>query len=69
MAQQTFTKDQMINYLQSMMDKFKHDEAKYGMDHHTEHILDAMIACKEMVETLIQEPVNLQKDGRVTVGF
>lgn len=62
-------REMMLNYLQSMMDKFKSDEAKYGMDHHTEHILDAMIACKEMTETLIGEPVNLQKDGKVTVGF
>ena len=28
-----------------------------------------MIACKNMVECLIGEPVNLQKDGKVTVGF
>ena len=26
-------------------------------------------ACKDMVEELIGLPVNLQKDGKVTVGF
>lgn len=61
--------EMMINYLQSMMNKFKHDEARYGMDRHTEHLLDAMIACKEMAEALIGEPVNLRKDGKVTIGF
>lgn len=63
-------KERMINYLQSMMDSFKRDEARYGIeDRIVLHKLDAMIACKEMVEALIGEPVNLQQDGRVTVGF
>lgn len=63
-------KEQMIAYLQSMMDSFKKDEARYGIDN-TGVIekLDAMIACKEMVEALIGEPVNLGVDGKVTVGF
>lgn len=65
----TFTADDLLMYLQSQMDDFKKNEAKYGMDRHTEHKLDAMIACKEMVEALIQGPVNLQKDGKVTVGL
>lgn len=62
-------KEQMLNYLQSMMDSFKEEEARYGMDRRTERKLDDMIACKEMVEALIGEPVNLQLDGKVTVGF
>lgn len=63
-------KERMINYLQSMMNSFKRDEARYGLeDRIVLQKLDAMIACKEMVEALIGEPVNLQKDGRVTVGF
>lgn len=62
--------ERMINYLQSMMNSFKRDEARYGLDDRIVlHKLDAMIACKEMVEALIGEPVNLQQDGRVTVGF
>lgn len=63
-------KEQMIKYLQSMMDDFKKEEAQFGSeDRIVNKKLDAMIACKEMVETLIGEPVNLQLDGRVTVGF
>lgn len=63
-------KEQMINYLQSMMDDFKKEEARFGSeDRIVNKKLDAMIACKEMVEALIGEPVNLQFDGRVTVGF
>ena len=36
---------------------------------HSRLKLDAMIACKEMVESLIEEPVNLGLDGKVTIGF
>ena len=63
-------KKQMIAYLQSMMDEFKKDEARYGIeDELVESKLDAMIACKEMVEALLQEPVNLGVNGIVTIGF
>lgn len=63
-------REQMINYLQSMMDEFKKREARLGIENdYTVELLDKMIACKEMVETLIGEPVNLQMDGKVTVGF
>lgn len=63
-------KEQMINYLQGMMDHFKREEARWGIQDRTvQEKLDAMIACKEMVEALIGEPVNLGVDGKVTVGF
>lgn len=63
-------REKMLRYLQSQMNDYKKAEAKYGADDPwTEHKRDAMIACKEMVEALIMEPVNLQKDGKVTVGF
>lgn len=63
-------KEQMIAYLQSMMDIFKREEARYGMnDKGVLEKLDAMIACKEMVEALIGEPVNLGVNGKVTIGF
>lgn len=63
-------KEQMINYLQGMMDRFQREKARYGIeDRIVRDRLDAMIACKEMVEALIGEPVNLGIDGRVTVGF
>ena len=63
-------KEQMINYLQQMLDKFTDEMERYGKDDRiVEKRFDDMIACKEMVEALIGEPVNLQKDGKVTVGF
>lgn len=63
-------KEQMINYLQSMMDNFKKEEAKYGIeDRMVLKKLDDMIACKEMAEAIIGEPVNLGLNGKVTIGF
>lgn len=64
------TKEMLIGYLQSQMNDFKKDEAKYGLDDRfTLAKLDAMIACKEMVESLICEQVNLQSNGKVTTGL
>lgn len=64
------SKTMMIQYLQSMMNRFKEQEAKYGIeDRMVLKLLDSMIACKEMTEALIGEPVNLGIDGTVTVGF
>lgn len=65
----TVTQEVMIGYLQSMMDHFKEQEERYGMSDYLEHKLDDMIACKEMVEALIGQPVNLQMDGKVTIGI
>lgn len=66
----TITKEQLLAYLQSQMNDVMKNKERYGIeDRIVEHKIDAMIACKEMVETLIQEPVNLQKDGKVTVGL
>ena len=63
-------KEQMIAYLQSMMDDFKKEEAKYGITSPmVQETLSNMIACKEMAEALIGEPVNLGLNGIVTVGF
>ena len=63
-------KEQMLAYLQGMMDNFKREEARWGMnDRLVLEKLDAMIACKEMVEALLQEPVNLGVNGIVTIGF
>lgn len=63
-------KEKMIEYLQQMLDKFNDEMERYGKyDRMVEKRFDDMIACKEMVEALIEEPVNLQKDGKVTVGF
>ena len=59
----------MLDYLQFLMDDFKENEARFGMDDYTKKKMLDMIACKEMVEALIGTPVNLQKDGKVTTGF
>lgn len=65
-----YSKEQMINYLQQMMDRVQRDIARYGKeDRMVEKRIDDMIACKEMVEAFIQEPVNLGMDGKVTVGL
>lgn len=65
-----FTQEDLIKYLQSQMDDFKKNEKRFGIeDSMVVHKLEAMIACKEMVEALIQKPVNLRQDGTVTVGF
>ena len=70
MNETMISKTQMINYLQSRMDHFKKLESRYGIeDEYVQEKLDEMIACKEMVEALINEPVNLGLDGKVTVGF
>lgn len=62
--------EQMIAYLQSQMDDFIAERAKYGgNDRMVIKKFDAMLACKNMVEALIGEPVNLGMDGKVTVGF
>ena len=63
-------KERMIRYLQSQMDDFKKAEAIFGRDDRiVKDKLNAMIACKEMTEALLGVPVNLQLDGKVTVGF
>ena len=63
-------KEMMISYLQSMMDSFKAEEQKWGIeDRLVQKKLDAMIACNEMAEALSGEPVGLGVDGKVRVGF
>lgn len=65
-----FEEKDLINYLQSQMDDFKKWEAKYGIeDRIVGKKLNALIANKDMVEAIIGKPVNLRKDGKVTVGW
>lgn len=63
------TEKNMIAYLQEGLTRWKEEEKKFPDDERTWKHLDRLIAQKEMVEALIGEPVNLQKDGRVTVGM
>lgn len=63
------TEQNLINYLQSQFDDFNEDKARYGVDNHiVSKKFDAIIACKEMTETLIGKPVNLGLDGKVTAN-
>ncbi len=62
------TEEKMLNYLQSQLDDFNEDKARYGVGNHiVSKKFDVMIACKEMTEALIVKPVNLGLDGKVTV--
>ena len=66
----TVTREQMIDYLQNKLDRFKVLEEKYGFENeYVSEFFDEMIACKEMAEVLLGEPVNLGLNGKVTVGF
>ena len=73
LANKKVSAESMIYYLQCMMDGYKKDKERYGdMEGMADYLgskIDAMIACKEMVECMIGLPVNLRKDGKVTVGF
>lgn len=60
----------MLGYLQSLLTEFVSEKDAFGTDDRiVNKKLDQMIACKEMVEILIGEPVNLGKNGIVTTGF
>lgn len=60
----------MINYLQCMLDDFMAEEKRYGFsDRIVQKKMNAMLACAEMVENMIGVPVNMQMDGKVTLGF
>lgn len=66
---------EMIEYLQEKLTRFEEMLRKnevspnYYRESEINRAMDGLIACKEMVECLIGQPVNLQKDGKVTVGF
>ena len=64
------TQKQMIDYLQMFLTGWMEDAMTYGdEDRIVQKDLDRLCACKCMVETLIGQPVNLQMDGKVTVGY
>jgi hypothetical protein len=67
---ETVKTEDLLNYLQALLNEFMEDREAYGPgDRIVQKKMHGMIACKEMVEALIRVPVNLQKDGKVTVGF
>lgn len=66
----TVTREALINYLQHDMDKAMSLLKDYGSDdERVQSHISQLIGAKELAEAIIQEPVNLQKDGKVTVGF
>lgn len=66
----TVAKQQLIDYLQGMLDGVKESEKRWGAnDPLTQSQIDSMIACRVMVEAVIGEPVNLLVTGKVTIGF
>ncbi len=58
----------MLAYLQQHFTRALYEVEHYH-DEHAEARMDAVIAQKELVEALIGAPVNLQLDGKVTVGY
>ena len=62
-------KDAMLKYLQGLLDRVIDEETNYGRTLIWDKKIDEMIACKEMVEAIINEPVNLGVNGKVTTGF
>ena len=66
----TITQTQMLDYLQTSLNAWLADKAHYGMeDRMVKKDMDRLLGCKCMVETLIGQPVNLQLDGNVTLGY
>ena len=67
----TEMEQKMLAYLQNRLTQFQRmlENRDDYRESEINRCFDEMIACKEMVEYLIQQPVNLQKDGKVTVGF
>ena len=61
-------KEQIISYLQGLLDEYIESREQYD-DRITKHLFYQMIGAKELAEVLLREPVNLQKDGKVTTGF
>ena len=70
MTNMNITVEQVITYLQFRLDDFVEFRKDFGDDdERTIAKFDQMIGAKEMAEVLLQMPVNLQLDGKVTVGF
>ncbi len=64
------TEETLLKYLQSQLDDFEKEKALYGPDDRcVNKKFTGLIANKEMVEAIIGKPVNLGKDGKVTVGL
>ena len=65
----TFTEKDLLDFLQNGLTEYLEEVKECGEDRLSDMHLYWLIGQKEMVECLICQPVNLQKDGKVTVGF
>ena len=62
--------ESMLAFLQCLLDDWNSEREKFGDDDRiVVKKFSEMIGCKDMVECLIGCPVNLGKDGKVSVGF
>lgn len=63
-------KEQIKSYLEAMIKKYEREVECFGRDsQYANEIFDEMIGAKELAEVLLQEPVNLGRDGIVRFGF
>ena len=62
--------EDMLDYIQSMYTQWMESREHFGPDDRcVKDDLKGLLAMRIMTENLIGEPVNLRKDGQVTVGF
>ena len=60
----------MLSHLQFLLSEYMEEKERYGADDRiVNRKMHDMIACKNMCECLLSVPINLQRDGKVTVGF
>ena len=64
------TESAILSYLRSALADAIDELERFGNDDRVAlKKLDAVIACKEMAEALLGYPIDLRRDGRVTVGY
>lgn len=64
----TVTEEELLNGLQALMNQYIKYRDRYGEeDTLTMMYYEWMIGAKELVEMVLECPVNLQKDGKVTL--
>lgn len=63
-------REKMLAYLQDQMNDWLKEREQFGDDDRIViKKMHDLIACKEMVEVMIEEPVNLNRNGTITVGL
>ena len=60
----------LVDVLQQMFDMYMDDQRRFGSEsERTQMHFGWVIGAKELVEACIGQPVNLQRDGVVRIGF